>query len=850
MADASDTMRYLVKSFDIAPAGTREEGQAAKSLSEVFHAHGLETANKSFRYSSLGRVPQAALAVLVGVAALLAGLGGALAVAMLILGIVFAAAYVLEVYFGVKTVSRLGLSGSSQNVVARHPAATSANGQKARPIVVIAHYDTPRADIFSLPALSFLQPYLRLGVTVCLGVDVACMLLGLLPLPVVLHSVVRALAVVASVALIAWGVCCVLQRFALPFTAGANDNKASVAALFGLLDRVRPLQGGQGFGPNDLFDELEGEEGALDGQPEPDDAADRVRVSERRPRREGSKPAADLDATGFISWDEPRTAEAEGSRASSRTRRPAAPEQPAAVRYGAEVVRSLGILPQSCEISYEDNEAPKQPVAAEPGSADETVVISSDAVAADAAAEAPEAAEPEPKTPEEEMDEAADAIMAGIVGTNTLSGSQAPDTRAEQAPAGATSLMEPVAAQAVAPQQAARPFHVITSSDEYDAELHSGSAAVPPDVADQSSKAAANFFADDPESPAAAVVSDPSWGTSMFRPVTSGRRILGDIPDPAVAAVDPFSVSSIDPMGSYNPEDFSELDFETGTHQSVTPNMLEDAHRRALEGFSDLTDDRRSRKAKKNARQGRISHQAARMQSEMQENSFNDWLGLDENYDAKTNGQEIGSWDNFNDDAPNAPQGGRSDGRNPNWQGGAARSRRTSTRSRRGEEDNGAREARRAAMTLGDRELIAHEIWFVLTGASEADHAGVADFLHTYRADLRGAYFINLECVGAGRQSLVLEEGLGRHVKADRRLVNLFGNASLAINRPMALARMGWRDTEATPVLRQGCRAVTVTGVEKGAPAHARWTGDTPEKVDCAMVDDLVDVLVEVIKNA
>ena len=85
MADASDTMRYLVKSFDIAPAGTREEGQAAKSLSEVFHAHGLETANKSFRYSSLGRVPQAALAVLVGVAALLAGLGGGLAVAMLIL---------------------------------------------------------------------------------------------------------------------------------------------------------------------------------------------------------------------------------------------------------------------------------------------------------------------------------------------------------------------------------------------------------------------------------------------------------------------------------------------------------------------------------------------------------------------------------------------------------------------------------------------------------------------------------------------------------------------------------------------------------------------------------------------
>ena len=62
MADASDTMRYLVKQVDIAPAGTREEGEAAKNLSVVFHKHGLETANKSFKFSPFAKTAVALLA--------------------------------------------------------------------------------------------------------------------------------------------------------------------------------------------------------------------------------------------------------------------------------------------------------------------------------------------------------------------------------------------------------------------------------------------------------------------------------------------------------------------------------------------------------------------------------------------------------------------------------------------------------------------------------------------------------------------------------------------------------------------------------------------------------------------
>ncbi len=847
MADASDTMRYLVKQVDIAPAGTREEGEAAKNLSAVFHKHGLETANKSFKFLPFAKTAVALLAGLTGIAGILSGVAsGVLPIIMFVIGLIATVLFFLERY-GIRTVSRIPIEGSSQNVVARHPAAGTVNGQKARPVVVIAHYDTPRADLLSLPFLAPTKPYLPTLVAGCMIIDVVAMLVQLIPFPLVVRNVAWAVAIVASILPVLWGVNALVHRFLMPFTVGANDNKSGVAAVFGLLDRVRPIQGGMGFGPDDaLYDsETEDSFGADSQVMLDEDEARMAKVRRRNPNR-----SAELSAVM-------EAVRSEGER------------KPRPVRYGAEVVRSLGILPESCTITYEDKEAPavhrasrvsfeQQGREAEGG---ETALIPATAVAAQADGIAPAPVEEVVEQPIDK-DAAADAIMAGIVGGNGLSGSQAPEVVYEPqvvpAPAAATSLMTPVAVEpevAVREMPPVQPFQVITSTDDYDVELRNATTFIPPDVAEQSAQLSTSFTIDDPESFSAAVVNDPSWGTSSFRPVSAERRILSDIPDPAVAAVDPFSVTGIEPVGGYNPEDFSTLDFETGTHQAITPAMLEEVRRRNLDGFSaEITETKRGRKAKKN-RQGRISHQAARMQAEMEESSFNDWLGLDEGFDAKTGGQQIGSWDNFADDGPiPGAQGLNGDpygngGGAPRWQGGAARARRTPRRASAPAENEG-RDVRRAAMMLGDRELISHEIWFVLTGASDADHAGVRDFLQTYRNELRGAYFVNLNCIGAGRECLIVEEGLGRHVKADRRLVNLFGQASEAINRPLALSRLDWCDTEATPLLQQGCRAVTVCGMDRGVPAHAEWKGDTPEKVDPAMIDDVVDVLVEVVKNA
>lgn len=238
MADASDTMRFLTQKFDTAPAGTREEAEMAKELSEAIHLHGLQTTSQDFSYPALGKTTLAIAVLVMALAGLLAGFHvTVLSVICLVLALAAAALYVLE-QKGVHLLKSLGEPSYSQNLIARHPAVsnpTAAANQKARPIVVIAHYDTPRADIMAIPQLRGLQPYMELATFVAMCVELATIVLGLLPLPTVVKSVLFALAIVAAVVLVFQGVRILLNRYVMPFTAGANDNMAGVAALLGLL---------------------------------------------------------------------------------------------------------------------------------------------------------------------------------------------------------------------------------------------------------------------------------------------------------------------------------------------------------------------------------------------------------------------------------------------------------------------------------------------------------------------------------------------------------------------------------------------------------------------------------------
>ena len=128
---------------------------------------------------------------------------------------------------------------------------------------------------------------------------------------------------------------------------------------------------------------------------------------------------------------------------------------------------------------------------------------------------------------------------------------------------------------------------------------------------------------------------------------------------------------------------------------------------------------------------------------------MSDWLGVEDDYDAKKSGRGIGSWDNFEDD-------------NDGWKGGATSS-----------DGASSEDMLSAVASMGDDELLGHDIWFVATGASDCDGAGMKAFLASHRDKLRGVFFINLESVGAGRLSVVTVEGEQQLLKGDRRIMNL-----------------------------------------------------------------------------
>ena len=72
---------------------------------------------------------------------------------------------------------------------------------------------------------------------------------------------------------------------------------------------------------------------------------------------------------------------------------------------------------------------------------------------------------------------------------------------------------------------------------------------------------------------------------------------------------------------------------------------------------------------------------------------------------------------------------------------------------------------------VDENDLLDKEVWFVALGASNADNAGMRDFLKRHARDLTGALVINLQAVGAGELCYLAREGMPlRPGRSDHRL--------------------------------------------------------------------------------
>lgn len=305
-----------------------------------------------------------------------------------------------------------------------------------------------------------------------------------------------------------------------------------------------------------------------------------------------------------------------------------------------------------------------------------------------------------------------------------------------------------------------------------------------------------------PSSSPLASVPDPSL-PSMKQANVASRTSLFDLPDPSAQVDDPFATAQ-------GPEP---------TSAPVAPSMPIASGAQPLETISAPASA--APKPRKRGLGGLFGRKKKNDQD-----SMSDWLGVEDDYDAKKSGRGIGSWDNFEDD-------------NDGWKGGATSS------------DGASDEDMLSAVaSMGDDELLGHDIWFVATGASDCDGAGMKAFLASHRDKLRGVFFINLESVGAGRLSVVTVEGEQQLLKGDRRIMNLVSKVCKSFHVDCGALEMPYAKTDAYAALEASRRALTIAGVDGTRLACARTEDDLPHNVNPTNIATVSEVVTEVIRRS
>ena len=753
MAMTHDYLDFLNERIGIAPTNSEEELQAAEVISDLMSQHDVEVGVEEFDAPLMDGLVPAILAIVCLIGMVLAGVG---VLPLTIVG--FLLAIIPAVLSGMRLFGRsprisFGPRAQSQNVIAVHRATGPLVTKGSRTIVIAAHYDTPRENfLYTSPVAPYLALASKLSVPCSFVVAVCALIqiLGFLPAP--FRIVMWLVGIVAALPAMLPAVGAIAERTA-PCTDGANDNKAAVAALLGVLENVRP--------------------------------------SGQEPKaRPVPTPAEPVEAEETETAE--TTAESQPTRAVET-----APEPVLGVRHGEDVLRSLAILPESCEIEYvvSATPAPERVVAPEP-------VVT-----------------PEPDVEDEDL-------VEDPIEIEELDAEVEPEPEAEPVyDTDATAETEPAAED-----DAEQSEETLASTERFAIVMDDGSEGVGPKdttgltAMDEEYDPDATRPAEPIERPDAP--SDPEWGKTSFRPKLSSvarRASLFDLPDPSSRGADPFATDpSAKPVQSAEPE--SEVEHDQADSPETT------GARPAV---------RRSR-------------------SRSDEKPKNIVLSLINRLRGKTDDEVEADVDDTDSD-----EGG-------NWRGGAAprsglrfveddepmvaeAEEASETEPVETTEDDvpTEEELRDAILSLGDDELIAHDIWFVALGGSSLDHAGMRSFLANHRPEIRGCFVINLDCVGAGRLVTLKNEGLEGTRRADRRITRLLNGAAADLHVELGQEPHDWGETDATPAMRSSLRALTLMGLdENGLPALSRTPDDVAENVSGDQAAQVAAMVTEVIRRS
>ncbi len=289
-----------------------------------------------------------------------------------------------------------------------------------------------------------------------------------------------------------------------------------------------------------------------------------------------------------------------------------------------------------------------------------------------------------------------------------------------------------------------------------------------------------------------------------------------------------------------------------------------------------------------------------RRKNKDEEASPQEWLEVDETFDARTVGAERGGWESFreeddpldpsattrmdpyqvgyeddqygtfeDDDFENADgfdyedddefDNYGPDNRRP-WNGGAFSPRRME-KAELGSEDLMGEASE--GLDFEDPDVPAElkqiyqfrnpdintEVWFVALGSELAQNGGMRAFLTEHQQDLRGSIIIDLDALGAGDLCMIEQEGMYRAVKTSSRMKRYVKKASQATGLNVGSAQIKWKDSAASYAIKQGYQAMHLVGMHGAKPAFFAQGDDVLENIDEQTLEENTEFVMELLKN-
>jgi hypothetical protein len=153
-----------------------------------------------------------------------------------------------------------------------------------------------------------------------------------------------------------------------------------------------------------------------------------------------------------------------------------------------------------------------------------------------------------------------------------------------------------------------------------------------------------------------------------------------------------------------------------------------------------------------------------------------------------------------------------------------------------GANDNGSGAA--SVLALGERlarePLRYTEVWLVADGCEELGCYGAAALVEAHADELRDAYFIALDIVGAGDPAFLVSDGLLKKYPVDSDLLAVA--RQIAAERPelRAFEHAGLAYTDTAVILKRGFRGFTIDALRQQDPGGGHWhqMADTVDKIE------------------